>query len=191
MDCFVFGQSALVPKTNNVSFVCERLEKARFPNNNVSDVTAWCYGWIIRLQTTKSVLDQLGVAIALIGFFTTMLAVIVYLGKCKKAVVLSIVFISSCGGVIIVLLVFKWSFAPLTYAILSLGMGLGIFGLVLFCILPKPEKHKDNDQTLTADMNQPKVITNSTLSYSKRPGRTATAPYPAKISHRPAKVVPK
>jgi hypothetical protein len=168
MDCFIFKQSDLVPITNNVSFLCEPLEKAQFPNN-VSDGTAWCFGWIIRLQTTKSVLDQLGVAIALIGFFTTMLAVIVYLGKSNKTIILSVVFISTCTGVIIVLLVFKWSFAPLTYAILSLGIGLGVFGLVLFCILPKPETKVGNEQILTASKNQERIITNSTLSYPKRP----------------------
>lgn len=176
VDCFVFGHSGLTPITNNVSFVCKRLQTAQFPSNNISDATAWCYGWVIRLQSTKSVLDQLGVSIALIGFFTTMLAVIVYLGRCKKTIGLSIIFISSCGGLIIVLLVFKWSFAPLTYAILALGMGLGVFGLVLFYILPKPEKKNDNELILTTAINQPRVITGSKFSYPKWSRPTATAP---------------
>ena len=152
-DCFVFDRTGLAPISSNVSFVCHRFEKATFPTN-ISGATAWCFGWILRLQSTKSVLDQLGVSIALIGFFTTMLAVIVYLGKCKKTIVLSIMFISSSGGIIIVLLVFKWSFAPLTYAILSLGVGLGIFGLILFYILPKQNKQQCNRQILTASINR-------------------------------------
>jgi hypothetical protein len=189
-DCFIFGQSSFAPITNNVSFLCVPLEKAQFPTN-ISSTTAWCYGWIIRLQTTKSVLDQLGVAIALIGFFTTMLAVIVYLGRCKKTIVLSIITISCCSCLIIVLLVFKWSFAPLTYAILALGIGLGIFGLVLFCILPKPEKQRSNEQMLTTDINQPSVITYSTSSHPKRPGPTATSVFHGYTSYRPGKVIPK
>ena len=159
-DCFVFDRTSLTPIASNVSFVCNRFGKAHFPTN-ISGATAWCFGWIIRLQSTKSVLDQLGVAIALIGFFTTMLAVIVYLGKCKKTIVLSFVFISSCSAMIIALLVLKWSFAPLTYAILSLGVGLGIFGLILFLILPKPKKQQANRQILIASsiISNPKPFT--------------------------------
>ena len=189
-DCFVFDRTGLTPISNNVSFVCHRFEKATFPTN-ISDATAWCFGWILRLQSTKSVLDQLGVAIALIGFFTTMLAVIVYLGKCKKTIALSIMFILSCGSIIIVLLVFKWSFAPLTYAILSLGVGLGVFGLILFYILPKQQKQQQgNRQLLTASINQPSVIFNPNLSNPKGVTSTVTSFIDAKTSHRSAQVVP-
>lgn len=96
---------------------CFIFEKKYFsPISNQSDATAWCYGWIIRFQTTKSILDQLDISIALIGFFTTMLATIVYLG-------ISLI-------LIIVLIYFQWSFVPLTYAILCLGILLGVFGIV-------------------------------------------------------------
>ncbi|UJR19513.1 hypothetical protein I4U23_022643 [Adineta vaga] len=169
MDCFVFAGNNFVPITHNATFLCQHMERAQFPNN-ISDVTAWCYAWIIRFQSTKSILDQLGIAIALVGFFTTMLAVIVYLGKSKKTVVLSILYISSCSGLIIILLIFKWSFAPLTYAILSLGITLGIFGLVLFCLLSKAEKKKNNVKFLTNQnrsilpvklSSQPKIVDRS------------------------------
>jgi hypothetical protein len=190
MDCFIFGQSSFAPISNNVSFVCEPLEKAEF-HTNVSNATAWCYGWIIRLQSTRSVLDQLGIAIALIGFFTTMMAVMVYLGKCKKTIILSIVTIASCVSFIIVLVVFKLSFEPLTYAILGLCIGLGIFGLLLFAILPKRVKQKSNGQIFTADINQPSVITYSTSSHAYVPGRTTTSQSNAKTPYRAFKVMPK
>jgi hypothetical protein len=189
MDCFIFEQSALVPITNNVSFYCESSDKADF-STNASDATAWCFGWIIRLQTTESFLDKLGVAIALIGFFTTMLAVIVYLGKCKKTVALSIMFISSCGGTMIILLVYKWSFAPLTYAILALGVGLGIFGFILFCILPTPGKVNPSDQVLIANLNQPNGVNNAALSYPKRRGPTKTSSPYGMTPYRTSKVNP-
>ena len=189
MDCFIFGKSAISPLSDNVSFFCEPLENAEF-NTNISDATAWCYGWIIRLQSTKSVLDQLGVAIALIGFFTTMLAVMVYLGKCKKTVVLSIITIACCGSFIIALLVLKLSFAPLTFAILGLGIGLGVFGLLLFCILPKKDKQQSNQQIFTAGINQPSVINYSTPSRPKLPGPQTTSPSNAKTPYRAFKVVP-
>lgn len=182
-DCFVFDSTGLTPITNKVSFVCNRFEKAQFPTN-ISGATAWCFGWIIRLQSTKSVLDQLGVAIALIGFFTTMLAVIVYLGKCKKTIVLSIIFISSCGGMIIVLLAFKWSFAPLTYSILFLGVALGIFGIIIFYILPKPKKQQGNGQRPLVGINQPSVISDSILSNPKRSTPTVTSSIDARSSNR-------
>jgi len=190
VDCFIFGSSALFPITDNVSFYCESSEKAEF-STNASDATAWCFGWIIGKQTTESLLDKLGVAIALIGFFTTMLAVIVYLGKCKKTIGISIMFIASCGGCMIILLVYKWSFAPLTYAILALGVGLGIFGFILFCILPTPEKLKPSDQILMANLNQPNGVNNATLSYPKRRGPTkAQSPY-GMTPYRSSKINPK
>ncbi|CAF3712787.1 unnamed protein product [Adineta steineri] len=189
-DCFIFGKSAISPITNNVSFYCKPLEKAQF-GTNISDATAWCFGWIILQQTTKSVLDQLGIAIALIGFFTTMLAVVIYLGKCKKTLVLSIIFIAISGGAIIGLLVTKLSFSPLTYAILSQGVVLGIFGIVLFFILPKPEKQNGNQRILTANTNQTNTTTDSTMPYSKRPVPIKKSPVNAKTAYGPSKIVPK
>ena len=189
MDCFIFGQSSFAPISNNVSFLCERLQKAEF-STNISDATAWCYGWLLRLQTTKSVLDQLGVAIALIGFFTTMLAVIVYLGKCKKTIILSVIFISSCDSLIIALLILKWSFAPLTYAILALGIGLGIFGLVLFFILPKPAKQTSNALMFTANTNQPSVITYPVSTNPNRLTPTTTSLFQTKTPQRQFNVMP-
>jgi len=146
VDCFIFGKSHLSPISNSLSFVCARSSKAEM-NRNISDVTAWCYGWIIKQQTTKSILDQLGIAIALIGFYTTMLAVVVYLGKSKKTIVLSILYIIICAALIVVLLVLKWSFAPLTYAILSLGILLGIFGIVLYFAIPIQIDPNNNNNT--------------------------------------------
>ena len=177
-DCFIFPPNGLAPVSDSVSFVCERFQTAQFPTN-ISGATATCFAWILRTQSTKTVLDQLGVAIALIGFFTTMVAVIVYLGRCKKAIVLSIIFISSSSGIIIVLLAFKWSFAPLTYAILSLGVGLGIFGLILSYILPKTQKQQSNRSTPTAHMNQPSAIKPNTMPSAPKVATPthATTPY--------------
>ncbi|UJR06973.1 hypothetical protein I4U23_011261 [Adineta vaga] len=168
MGCFVFTGSAFTPITQNATFLCESLSKAQFPVN-ITDATAWCYAWIIRYQSTKSVLDQLGVAIALIGFFTTMLAVVVYLGKCKKTIALSIVYIVASITMMIVLLVLKISFAPLTYAIFALGAALGVFGLVLFCILPTPKNKVGNVTMLTNSGNRPTGINDSDLPHAKQP----------------------
>ncbi|CAF1102073.1 unnamed protein product [Adineta steineri] len=187
-DCFQFGESALVPLTNNVSFVCRPSDKAEF-TTNISDATAWCYGWIIAEQTTKSVLDQLGVAIALIGFFTTLLAAFIYLGRCKKTIGLSIVFIVTCSVAIIVLLVLKWTFAPLTYAILALGVLLGIFGLVLYAILPTPQQLKDKKQIFKMDINKPSAITTSAVYYNKQPRSMATSPSHVKTTYQPSNVI--
>ncbi|CAF1132250.1 unnamed protein product [Adineta ricciae] len=191
MDCFVFKGSAFSPITQNATFICEPLTKSTFPSN-ISDATAWCYSWILRYQSTKSVLDQLGIAIALIGFFTTMLAVVVYLGKCKKTIVLSIAYIISCGTLIIVLLVFKWSFAPLTYAILSVGLALGIFGLILFCILPDT-KNKVSDINMLSNIgNQPNGGANSTSAGGRRPNpATKLAPAQPKSNDQAARIIRK
>ncbi|UJR17723.1 hypothetical protein I4U23_004621 [Adineta vaga] len=97
MDCFVFQGNDFVPITRNATFLRERLKKAQFPSN-IFDTNAWC------------------VTMALIALFTIMLAVIIYLAKCRKTVALSVILISTSG------------------------MALGIFELGLFYILPKPKK---------------------------------------------------
>ncbi|CAF1246841.1 unnamed protein product [Adineta steineri] len=190
MDCFIFGSSALFPISDNVSFICERLAKADFVTN-VTDATAWCYAWIISDQTTKSLLDALGVAIALIGFFTTMLAAVIYLGKCKKTIAFSIFVILTCGGAMIALLVLKWSFAPLTYGILFLGILLGIFGIVLYCILPPPDKQKNNKSITRPNINQRNVATNSIKPNMNRSNPTSTTTLNGKTTYGPSKVNPR
>ncbi|CAF1239574.1 unnamed protein product [Adineta ricciae] len=162
MDCFVFEGSSFVPIAHNATFVCQYMNKAEFPAD-ISDATAWCYAWVIRYQSVASVLDQIGIAIALIGFFTTILAIIVYLGKSIKTIIVSMIIISSCCALILLLLFFKWSFAPLTYAILSLGITLGVFGLLLFCLLSKAEKQTNSTQILIPITN-PLNIEQSTSS---------------------------
>jgi hypothetical protein len=161
-SCFVFGESAFAPVCNTIGFICRRSIRVLFAIANISDPTAWCYGWIIRLQTTKSVLDQLGVAFALIGFCTTMMAINVYLGKCKKTIGLSIILILCSSGMIIILLIFKWSFSPLIYAILALGVGLGIFGLALYGILPKRLKTKGQSKQAIRNMNATRIFISET-----------------------------
>jgi len=68
VECFIFEKKYFSPISNHPSFVCKYSLKVEL-NSNQSNATAWCYGWIIRFQTTKSILDQLGISIAFDRFF--------------------------------------------------------------------------------------------------------------------------
>ncbi|CAF1201092.1 unnamed protein product [Adineta ricciae] len=152
MDCFIFNDTTSLssPINQSVSFHCFPNNKTQFLSNS-QDVIGWCYGWIIRFQSTKSVLDQLGVCTGLIGLFTTILAIIIYLGKTIKNLVLCSLIILSCLITIILLPVFKWSFAPISFAVLSLGIALGVFGILLYIISPKPKTLTATDEKITPD----------------------------------------
>jgi len=138
MDCFIFNDSTANPITEKMNFHCDPLNKTQFPLNMTNGI-AWCYGWIFRFQTIEDVLDQLGVCTGLIGFFTTLLAVIFYLGRSIKTLLLSGIFIITCVIWFVSLPILKWSFAPLTYAVLGLGISLGIFGVILYCLSPRED----------------------------------------------------
>ncbi|CAF1507422.1 unnamed protein product [Adineta steineri] len=67
MDCFVFNRTADdQPIEQSASFHCLPSNKAQIPSS-VSNGKAVCYGWIIKLQTTKNILDQFGIALGLFG----------------------------------------------------------------------------------------------------------------------------
>ena len=80
MDCFVFDQY----ETNSPSssFQCMPGNLANF-SATLPGGYSWCYGWIIKRQTTKRVLDQLGVCTGLMGLFATIFALFVYVSKKK------------------------------------------------------------------------------------------------------------
>ena len=141
MDCFIFTHSNLSTISESVSFQCKPTNKTQFPSG-LTEPVATCFGWIILYQTAKTILDQLGVCTGLLGLFTTILAIIVYLGRSIKTLIVCIAMILCSAATVILLVAFQWSFAPLSYAVLSLGIALGIFGLILFCISPKPKQTK-------------------------------------------------
>ncbi|CAF0881923.1 unnamed protein product [Adineta steineri] len=190
MDCFVFNQIAdPQPITQSASFRCLPTNKTQFPSG-ASNGIAVCFGWIIKLQTTKNILDQFGICTGLIGLFTTLLAIIIYLGKSIKTIVLSCIFIVASIVTIILLAVFKWSFAPLTYAVLVLGMTLGIFGVCLYFILPKPIDKNTNQPTPEPNKSPidspPHTVVPVSMSYTPK----TTAAYRNKVAERQSKVFP-
>ena len=105
VDCFILNKTGNNPISDHVSFRCDPLNTTQFPSN-MTDTTAQCFGWIILEQTTKNVLDQLGVCTGLISLFTTLLAALIYLGRCIKTIVLSLLAILCCVGALIPLVVF-------------------------------------------------------------------------------------
>jgi hypothetical protein len=184
LDCFVFNGTSGTPLSETPSFSCDPNNKTQFPMD-LSNGVAHCFGWIIMKQTTKSFLDQLGVCTGLIGLFSTLLAVVVYLGKSIKSLILSIIFILCCVAAVILLVVFKWSYAPLTYAVFGLCLGLGVFGIMLYVILPKPENAKSEVEPFVptgSNKAQTSVISfvRAKQAFSSRreppPSRTVTGP---------------
>jgi hypothetical protein len=156
----------------------------------MTDTTAQCFGWIILEQTTKNVLDQLGVCTGLISLFTTLLAALIYLGRCIKTIVLSLLAILCCIGALIPLVVFKVSYAPLTYAVLGLGAALGVFGIFLFCILPKREKKKSVTQASASTTDQANLVSNSTTPLTMSSSAVKKTMSQVKILARSPKVTP-
>ena len=183
VDCFVFNGTSSTPLNETPSFYCVPNNKTQFPGG-LSNGTAQCFGWIIMKQTTKDFMDQLGVCTGLIGLFTTLLAIVVYLGKSVKSLILSTIFVASCIVAAVLFLFYKWSYAPLTYAVLGLCLGLGIFGMILYCILPKPEKTTIEVKPIVpTDPNKAQTSNDASIpgnqaSSSKRepPPRTITVP---------------
>ena len=190
VDCFILNKTGNNPISDHVSFRCDPLNTTQFPSN-MTDTTAQCFGWIILEQTTKNVLDQLGVCTGLISLFTTLLAALIYLGRCIKTIVLSLLAILCCVGALIPLVVFKVSYAPLTYAVLGLGTALGVFGIFLFCILPKRKKKTSSTQASTSPTDQtnsvPNPTTPLTVSSSSAGKKTVSS---AKIKARSPKITP-
>lgn len=187
VDCFVFNGSSHEPINESISFHCNPTNHTYFPDN-LSDPTALCFGWIIRLQTTKEILDQLGVCTGLLGLFTTLLAIIIYLGKTKKNLILCLIFIACCITTIVLLIVYKWSFSPLSYAVLILGAALGIFGVLLFCILPKRKTDRITEPMIQSKTNERSV--SSIENFSPPPHPRQTTGRQTKFIGQSSKVTP-
>ena len=144
VDCFVFNGTSATPLSESPSFHCDPQNTTQFPLG-LSNGVAHCFRWIFARQTTKKILDQLGVCTGLLGLFATLLAIVVYLGKSIKSLLISHLFLACIITAIVLLPYYKWSYTPLTYAVLCVCSGLVVFGLILFCILPKPEKKPVNE----------------------------------------------
>lgn len=184
MDCFVFNGSSYIPMTETKTFRCDPKNDTQFPSG-LSNATAMCYGWVYLYQSTKEVLDQLGVCSGLIGLFTSLLAIIIYLGKSIKTCIISTLFIVCSSVAISLLVVFKWSLSLLTHAVLALGLALGTFGWILYCGLPKKKKSSKENKTNSSNLNERNSPT-SNVSYS----RTRIPPTYNQFARQTARVNP-
>ena len=189
-DCFVFNGTSRDPLTQDPTFRCDPKNTTQFPAGLING-TALCFGWIIRLQTTDNVLNQLGVCTGLLGLFTAILALIAFLGKSFLTLILCVIFIVCCVVAIALLLAFKWSYSPLTYAVLLLGAALGIFGVVLFIILRKTKKKVDKEQNAPSNPPEQNPSAVSNVSSPLFSAQLRTTPSGFKPPHRSVKVAPK
>ncbi|CAF3839127.1 unnamed protein product [Rotaria sp. Silwood1] len=174
MDCFVSN------RTHRIRFHCTPSREAVFPGN-ITNQIAWCFGWVINLQTTKSILDQLGVCTGLMGLFTTVLAIIVYLGKSMITLFLSLILFASGTVAIVISLEYEWSHSPLTFYILFLGMSLGIFGIVLYKVLPE----RNNDGLVTKSDTNPKTNNSNAPPTNVPSSNTKTSSRTSKVTPKP------
>ena len=156
MDCFVFtDKDSILP---NGPFKCSPGHSADFITNE-SDGYAWCYGWVIKRQTTRKVLDQIGICSGLIGLFGTILALIIYLAKHQKCFW---ILVSAFGAVIlasmILLIRYKWSLSFLTYATLFMSGLCLVWGVYFFYIVGDFSfscARKNNTNTVTPTQPAP------------------------------------
>ena len=169
MDCFIIssdtnGHNAI---SDTVSFQCQPLNKTQFPSH-LTNATAQCFGWVASLQTTKNVLDQLGVCTGLLGLFSTLLAIIICLGGTCVELTLSILFLLGCIVGIFLVAYLKVSFSPLTYSVLSLGVAIGSFGVIFFIIMcirknrrgkTFPDEAKPMNRAASTNVQRPVVKT--------------------------------
>lgn len=181
MDCFVSTE------TDRVRFYCDPSSKVEFPSNITGSI-AWCYGFIIELQTTKNILDQLGMCSGLIGLFTTLLAIIVFLSGSKIGFVLSGTILLICAIALCVSPIFDWSWAALTFMVLILGVLLGAFGLTLSYIIFKQETKNNNGQILAPD--KPRALSDSNIPLPKLRLPTATALFRVKTWQKSSQISP-
>ena len=117
MNCFVFADKKDPLPSSQLN--CSPGAIAQF--HTASDDVAWCYGWVIQRQTTRKVLDQIGICGGLIAYFATGFASIVYLSKYTRWIWFLVVILVI--GIIIAMILFdvlKTSLSFLTYATLSL-----------------------------------------------------------------------
>ncbi|CAF1035773.1 unnamed protein product [Adineta steineri] len=114
----------------------------------MNDATAQCYGWIINKQSTKSVLNQLGECTGIFGLFTTLVAILTYLGKSKLTIAISVTLFAICGAGFVLSIIFKLAYSLLNYAVLGLGILLGAYGMRLHGSLGELEKKRNSGKTL-------------------------------------------
>ena len=117
MDCFIFsGRDNLVPIE---SFQCLPKDATNF-SSKYRNGHAWCYGWVHSRQTTKHVLDQLGVCAGLIGLFAAITALFSYITKYPNFYLFfSVSWLLACLIGIGVLIGCSVSYALLTYVVVA------------------------------------------------------------------------
>ena len=141
MVCFIASAASHNAISENASFHCDPLNKTQFLDN-FTNATALCFRCGPSLQMMKNVLDQLSICTSLLSLFSTLLVVIVCLGRTAIELILSIVLVGYCGAAEILVAYLKVSFSPLIYAVLSLGIGLGFFRVLYFIILIRINNNK-------------------------------------------------
>ena len=190
MDCFVFNGTSRSPLSENVTFRCDPLNTTQFPVGLVN-ASASCFGWIFAYQSTENVLNQLGVCTGLLGLFTAMLALIIFLARSILSIILCSVFIACCVVAFILLLYYQWSLAFLTYAVLILGMLLGVFGIVLYFILRQASKRVGIENITAVNPPQATRSTPSSVASPLSSTQPQTQAPHSKLVSRSAKVTPK
>ena len=192
MDCFILRGNSFHPFSNDASFRCHPHNMTAFPSH-MTHATAQCYGWIISKQTAQNILDQLGACSGLLGFFTTLVAVVTYLGKVTATRILSGIFILIGLAAIPLVTVFKVNYSLLSYAVFALSILLGLYGLMLYHVLDKLDKEKVGKQTIveypdlersasrrselvSIPLSPLKVSSRTRLTSSPRPSRVTPSP---------------
>ena len=137
MDCFLF------PTRDNAtivqSFRCLPNDAINF-TSIYPDGHAWCYGWIIGRQTTKNVLDQIGICAGLLGLFATIIVLFTYIMKYPNSyVVFSCLSLTAIVAAVLALAITGISVVLLTYVTLGLGAlsvawSCCLFGVSGFCV---------------------------------------------------------
>ncbi|CAF0773693.1 unnamed protein product [Adineta steineri] len=190
MDCFVFNQKAdTEPITQDPTFRCAPSNTAQFPSGN-SDGVAVCFGWIIKLQSTKNILDQFGICTGVIGLFTTLLAIIIFLGESIITFVLGFLLLATSITFLCLVPSLSWSVAPITYAIIALGIIAGVFGIQLYLILPKPKDEKNHQSTPQSDKSSVDSPPHTAVPLSTSHTPKTTTTYRNKVGERQPQVFP-
>ena len=170
MDCFIINPATTGHNSisDYASFRCHPLNKTQFPSH-LSNATAQCFGWVITEQTTKNILDQLGVCTGLLGLFSTLLAITVCIENRCLGLSLAILFLLSCVAGIVLVAFFKISFFPLTYAVLSLGIAIGVFGILFHSIMCEMKKKRETDRSESQRMNAGQPQTRGPIFKTAKP----------------------
>ena len=127
MDCFLFAKNTDLSPI--ASFHCHPESRVNFSTTYPHSVI-WCYSWILRDQTTKKVLDQIGICAGVTSVFATQFALIVYLSKYRRLFwLLLMILIASCVMIFVSFALFKIALSSLTYVTFILWASNLIFGM--------------------------------------------------------------